>query len=447
MRVWLSSQSYPPEPPFTYNVPMDRNTANEGFPRAVMHIDGDSFFVSCELTRRPWLQGRPAVTGQERGMATAVNYEAKALGVVRGMRTAMIRRNYPSVVILPSDYRLYAQYAQRMYAIVRRYAEEVEEYSIDECFALLRPGTGERAGQSYEETARAIQADLHRSLGITFSVGVGVNKVTAKIASKWRKPAGLTMMPLDSIPAYLRDLPIGKVWGIGSATTVRLRKLGIVTAQDLATKDRAWVAEHCDKPLGEIYEELRGNSVKELSIEGRDPSSVQRVRTFYPATRDRAFLWSQLSYHAEDACMRLRGKGLAAGRASLSLKTQDFQYLRAEAVLPDPSAAPEEILRALEPVFDRMWRETDRGVMFRAAGISLHALRPADQAEQGLFAAPARHTGARLVHAAADRLARKFGKHSIFLGSSFKAMKRGGDLEEPTGTARAWDVIYLGEVV
>jgi DNA polymerase-4 len=122
---------------------MTRDAHDDDFPKAILHVDGDSFFVSCELTRRPDLRGRPVVTGEERGIATAVNPAAKKLGVVRGMRTREIRRSFPSVVILPSDYVMYAQYARRMYDIVGRYTDKVEEYSIDECFADL---TGLKCG-------------------------------------------------------------------------------------------------------------------------------------------------------------------------------------------------------------------------------------------------------------------------------------------------------------
>jgi nucleotidyltransferase/DNA polymerase involved in DNA repair len=374
-----------------------------------------------------------------------------------------------------------------MYAIVRRYTDFVEEYSIDECFAdvteAARKGGGGVAG--VEAVARAIQDDLHRLLGVSFSVGVGVNKVTAKIASKWRKPRGLTLMPREAIDGFLAELPIGKVWGIGSATTVKLRKLGVATALDLYRKDRAWVAEHCDKPLAEIYEEFHGAYVKELESTGRDPASVQRTRTFHPAVganaAGQAFLWSQISYHVEDACARLRGQDLVARRVGFFLKTQEFQYLRGEALLPDPSAAPEEVLRAVEPEFERMWRKvvkssgaageghlpeqvtmtnhsataednrfgrvgSPHAVLFRAAGVSLGGLMAVDFGSNQLFGISVRTKASRAIHATLDRLARKFGKHSVFLGSSFAAMKYGGDFDEPTGTDRAWDVIYLGEV-
>jgi DNA polymerase-4/DNA polymerase V len=420
------------------------------YPRAILHVDGDSFFVSCELTRLPHLKGRPVVTGVERGIATAMSREAKALGIHRGMRIRDIRRQYPETIILPSDYRLYAMYARRMYSIVRKYARTVEEYSIDECFADLTglagraDGPAHMRGMRYEDIALAIQADLHESLGITFSMGLGVNKVTAKIASKWDKPAGSTFMPKGSIKSYLADLPIGKVWGIGRSTTMQMGKLGISTALDLAMKDRAWVAHHCDRPVAEIYEELQGNFVKEL-CEGSVPISVQRTRTFHPPSRDAAYVWSQISYHAEEACMRLRSQGLVAVRASLFLKSQEFQYFRGEAELPDPSAAPEDVLRALRPAFQKVWNERRHsGLMYRAAGVSLSGLRAEDAGSATLFEPAGKVGVSGMVHKAVDHIVHRFGHRAIYLGSSFRAMKGEGDFvpdERPN-----FDIIYLGEV-
>ncbi|MDE2020754.1 MAG: DNA polymerase IV, partial [Patescibacteria group bacterium] len=105
------------------------------FPRAILHIDGDAFFASCEQSRDPKLKGRPVVTGKERGIAASMSYEAKARGVTRGMRLSEIRRVCPEVVLLPSDYETYSILSKRFFDLVRRYTPDVEEYSIDECFA------------------------------------------------------------------------------------------------------------------------------------------------------------------------------------------------------------------------------------------------------------------------------------------------------------------------
>ena len=153
-------------------------------PRAILHIDGDAFFASCEQSRRPLLQERPVVTGKERGIAASMSYEAKARGV---MRLADIRKICPEAVILPSDYETYSLLSTRFFAIVRRYTPEVEEYSVDECFADVT-GLRRPLRMSYIQIAERIKQYLDTELGFTFSVGLAPNKVVAKIASKWQSP-------------------------------------------------------------------------------------------------------------------------------------------------------------------------------------------------------------------------------------------------------------------
>jgi DNA polymerase-4/DNA polymerase V len=107
------------------------------FPRAILHIDGDSFFAACEVAKNPSLRGKPVITGKERGIVSAATYEAKARGVKRGVPLHEALKACPDAIILPSDYETYSLFSNRMYEIVRRYTPAVEEYSIDECFADL----------------------------------------------------------------------------------------------------------------------------------------------------------------------------------------------------------------------------------------------------------------------------------------------------------------------
>src|SRR5438105_12697041 len=98
------------------------------FPRAILHIDGDAFFASCEQSRNPSLKGKPVITGKERGIVASMSYEAKARGVTRAMRLADVKRVCPEAVLLPSDYETYSILSQRLFAIVRKYTPDVEEY-------------------------------------------------------------------------------------------------------------------------------------------------------------------------------------------------------------------------------------------------------------------------------------------------------------------------------
>ena len=131
---------------------------------------------------------------------------------------------------------------------------------------------------SYEQMAEKIKHDLDTELGFTFSLGLAPTKVLAKIASKWMKPSGLTVIPSSMAQHFLGMLPTEKVWGIGSNTSALLRKYGVITALDFASKDFEWVRSHLTKPHIEIWQELRGESVDPVSTGGKailrlDPKS------------------------------------------------------------------------------------------------------------------------------------------------------------------------------
>ena len=198
------------------------------WPKAIVHIDADAFFASCEQARDPKLKGKVVITGKERGIASAVSYEGKALGIKRGMRIPEIKRLCPEAVHLPSDYETYSLYSARMFSTVRDYTNVVEEYSMDECFAELT-GLRRPRRMSYPVMAAHIQHDLEVKLGMTFSIGLAPTKVVAKIASKWQKPSGLTVISGRELPDYLRQLPVGEVWGIEKQTASRAFRKFVTT--------------------------------------------------------------------------------------------------------------------------------------------------------------------------------------------------------------------------
>jgi DNA polymerase-4 len=304
---------------------MEPPLALHAFPRAIFHIDGDAFFASCEQSRRPKLQGRPVVTGKERGIAASMSYEAKVCGMTRGMRISEIRKLCPEAVILPSDYETYSLLSKRFFAIVRRYTPDVEEYSIDECFAdvtsLHRP-----LRMSYLQIAERIKQDLDTKLGFTFSVGLAPNKIVAKIASKWQKPSGLTAISGRELHHYLAKLPVEHVWGIGHQTTALLYKHGVKTALHFARQPEAWVKKDFSKPFYQIWQELNGAYVFELVTgEHETYHTIQKVKTFTPASSHRDFLFAQLAKNIENACIKLRKYKLATQRVVIFLRTQQFR--------------------------------------------------------------------------------------------------------------------------
>ncbi len=383
----------------------------------ILHVDGDAFFASCEVARDPRLRGRPVVVGGLRGIAVALTYEAKARGVVRGMPMFQIRQLCPDVVVLPGDYELYSLMAKRMYAIVRRFAGAVEEYSIDECFADV---TNSRTTQcpTYTELGAAVKRDLEGETGVSFSVGVAPTKVLSKIASKFRKPSGMVSIDMHTRAEYLAQTAVGKLWGVGRATTGTLMQQGITTALQLANQTDWWVARQ-HKPLRFMHAELNGVSVYPVVDVSADLKSTASTRTFRPPSSDRAFLRAQLSHNIEEACTRARTNELVSSYAYCFLKSQDFQYRRFEVPLPRTNAQG-EVASAVLPLFERAFVP---GIMYRATGITLAELSSARVTQGNLFDNGSAHDARVGAMHAYDDVRERFGKGSIFLASSMLARK------------------------
>jgi DNA polymerase-4/DNA polymerase V len=388
------------------------------FPRAILHIDGDAFFASCEQSRRPKLQGRPVVTGKERGIAASMSYEAKARGVTRGMRISDIRKLCPDAVILPSDYETYSLLSKRFFAIVRRYTPDVEEYSVDECFADLT-GLRRPLRMSYIQIANRIKEDLDTELGFTFSVGLAPNKVVAKIASKWRKPSGLMAIPEKELHHYLAKLPVENVWGIGHQTTALLNKHGVKTALQFAQRPEAWVKKHFSKPFYHIWQELNGAYIFELVTgEHETYHTIQKVKTFTPPSGNRDFVFAQLAKNIENACIKLRKYQLATERVLIFLRSQDFHDTGLEMDLSGPTSFPNDILRVVSPAFDDLFAPA---TLYRATGVILCKLSEAYYGQLDLFGEVIRLQRLSNLYECVDTLREKYGKHTVFLGASFLA--------------------------
>ncbi len=423
--------------------------AVHSYRKCILHVDGDSFFASCEIAHNPQLRGKPVVTGWERGIATSLTYEAKKLGVVRGMKVSDIKKFFPQVIVMASHYELYSLYSLRMYSIVRRYTPDIEEFSVDECYADL---TGLRIvhHSTYEEIALKIKHDLETELGMTFSMGIGPNKTIAKLASKYKKPSGFTPVPAKRVHIFLDGMPVEKICGVGPSTTAQFNKLGIKTALDLAKKNMAWVDDNLSKPFREIWAELHGEFIFKLKTGSvPDYQSIMKAHTFIP-TQDKEVVFSEISRHIESLCIRLRKYKLGTSVVCLSIKTQSFSYKNVDLLLPRPTAVPEEILPHLRLKFDSLWKSSIQGKhIIRASSITLGHLVDITARHEDLFGASSKAEKLYDVYSAIDSLAGKFGRGTVFLGSSFNASEAAVKDSKKMGTyhkKRNLDIPILGWV-
>lgn len=384
------------------------------FPRAIMHMDADAFFTSVEQALHPELRGRPVVTGQERGIIACASYEAKALGVARGITLADARKLCPDLTILPSDYESYSLFSKRMFDILGRFTPDVEEYSIDEAFADI---TGMRRvfRCSYEDIGRKIQETMRRELGITVSVGLSVSKALAKLCSKFRKPAGLTAVPGQFIHILLQRTPLEKVWGFGPNTTDLLRKLGLKTAMDYVNRSEGWAGKLLGKKGREIWHELRGNSVWKVDLAPKQNyASIMKSKTFTPPSTDRSVVFAEMVRNADGAMAKARRFALRPRRIGVVLRRQNFSHDGCEAMLSRATASTQEAMPVVEMLFGRMFRD---GVEYRATLVALMDLESDTEQQYELFEDPLRIDAMRRLSEAVDEVNDRFGRRAVASGA------------------------------
>ncbi len=404
----------------------------------ILHIDGDSFFVACHVALEPHLKGKPVITGAERGIASAMSREAKNIGITRGMPVFRIKAEFPEVIILSSDYKLYSIFSNRMYNIVRRYSSKVEPYSIDECFADL-----EGNQEEVERLGRKIKNDLETDLGMTFSVGIAATKSLAKVASSHRKPSGFTFMEVHMIENFLKEVPIGDVWGIGWRSAPRLRARGLLTAFDFISQTEATLQTYYSKPYQELWYELRGVRIHTVHTHFEIQKSIMKTETFTSPSSDKEYIFSELSKNVEQAMHKLREMGLYAGSMNFYLKTQEFRYIGSSIEFSETNR-PEDIITKIRPLFEKIYKTKTR---YRKTGVTLHKL--SEYRRQSLF--ETKDPEGDVLYTALDRLAEKYGMAPVFLSSSLQAKEkkrvypRTHLLSKPPGV-RPLSIPLMGEV-
>jgi DNA polymerase-4/DNA polymerase V len=284
---------------------------------------------------------------------------------------------------------------------------------------------------SYEGIAAAMKREVGRELGISVSVGLSLTKVLAKVASRHRKPDGLTIIPGRAIASFLKELPVEKIWGIGPATTQYLNKLGIRTALEFARLSEKEVRRRLTKPGVEIWQELRGEGAYVVSPEEKTAyTSISKTKTFSPPTNDPDYLFAHLLRNLESACIKARRYQLAPTRMIAFLKKAHFDTAGREARLSRPCAYPLEASPLLRDLFNDTYQQ---GEFYRATGIILFQLVPDARTQYSLFEDPLRADHIRALYSAMDSLTGKYGKHTLHLGASHPIEVHGkGKRGEPT---------------
>ena len=397
------------------STPPSQPVTLEQYPRAIVHFDGDAFFTSVEQALHPEWRGRPVVTGRERGIIACASYEAKALGIQRGVALHEARRRCPELVILPSDYETYSLYSKRMFDIARRFTPVVEEYSIDEGFADLT-GLRRLFHASYEDIARRFQQTVQAELDITVSIGLSLSRSLAKLCSKLRKPRGFTAVAGYHIHLLLARTPLDKVWGFGPNTTALLAKLGLRTAFDFVSRPAPWAERMLGKVGRDLWHELRGHVVQPVATAEKSAQyTVSKCKTFTAPCADRDFVLAKLIRNIESACIKLRRHRLRARSLIVALRQKDYRQDALAARLDRATAATPDVVPLAVHLFGQLYRA---GVEYRSTSIVLGRLEAEGERQLDLFEDRVRIEKTGRIAATVDAVNAQFGKHKVSLGTA-----------------------------
>jgi DNA polymerase IV len=357
----------------------------------VAHLDADAFYVSVELLRHPELRGRPVVVAGSgpRAVVTTASYEARRFGVGSAMPAARARRLCPNAVFLTPDFAFYRRASAQMMEVVRAHVERVEVVGLDEAYLDLEGLFSPHAAM------RRLVAEIRSATQLTCSVGIGPNKLVAKVASDAEKPAGFLALTRAEACARFAGSPPGLVPGIGPKTQARLGELGLTTLAALAAASEQLLVERFGANLGrELRRRARFEHDGEVGA-ARKVVSESRERTFDRDLCEPADLQRALGAMAGELGASLAKRGRSGRTIAIKVRLDDFTTVTRAHTVAEPTCDAELIAaHAL-----RLLREYAPARPVRLLGVRVAGLQHATAA-----GAPA---GAREVGegATADQLA------------------------------------------
>lgn len=303
----------------------------------VLHVDMDSFFASVEVREKPELAGLPVVVGADpdrgkgRGVVCTCSYEAREYGIHSAMPVSQAYKLCPDAAFLPVNIRLYVQVSDNVMEIMKGFAGKFQQYSIDEAFLVPGPDI-----KSFEEAALCalrIKDEIRREERITCSVGVGPNKLIAKIASKFQKPDGLTVVRPEDVQDFVFPLDVSKIPGIGQKTTEALKLMGITRVEELANCDIQRLTEKFGKMGLWLKQAAHGLDFSEIKESEEAVKSISRSSTFKENTNDPVKIAGYLELLAESVHKSLVKHQFLYKVVTIRVRYDDFSaYTRSKTI-------------------------------------------------------------------------------------------------------------------
>lgn len=396
-------------------------------PKIVAHADMDAFYAAVEQLDDPSLRGRPVLIGgrEGRGVVLTASYEARPWGVGSAMSMAVALRRCPQAICVPPRFERYVEISKIIMSVFRDFSPTVEPLSLDEAFIEMTGAEGvfgkpRRMGQLIKDAVREATG------GLTVSVGVSGTKYVAKVASDYRKPDGLTIVPPSRARAFLAPLPVSCLWGAGPVTAGRLNALGFHTIGEIAVADPLVLSRSLGN-MGPHFQALARAEDPRRVRSRRSARSVGCERTLSEDVSDPELLALYLRRSADQIARRMRKKGIVARGVRVKLKTRSFRQHTRQTVLRVPTQVAETLADAGVALLD----EFEHHEPYRLVGMAAYDLRPERPEQLDLFVGDARRLR---LEQAMDAVARRFGS---------KLVRRAEDLANPRGMSMAPNLDFM----
>jgi DNA polymerase V len=405
--------------------------------QAVVLIDGNNFYASCEAMVDPAVIGRPLVVlSNNDGCIVSRSAEARALGIPMGQPYFQVKRQLErqGVIVRSSNYALYADMSQRLMAVLEEWVEALEIYSIDEAFGLLhRPGPANGSSDlssSSDLTAwgQALRRDVQRRLGLPVAVGIAPTKVLAKLANKWAKTAAagggpapavfdLGACPAAQVEAVLAATAIEDVWGIGKKLSRWCRLRGCADARSLRDLPSGELRHRCGVVGVRLQQELRGHACLPLELVPAAKRETCVSRSFSQPVTTLAHLKEAVASYTARAAEKLRRQRQRAGALTVFVRSSPFNgtsyYANAATVrLPLASHDTAVLLAAALPLAEALFRPHKP---LQKAGVLLQQLEDEATLQHHLLVplSPQQQRRRERLLATIDQLNRRYGSGTV----------------------------------
>lgn len=360
--------------------------------RAIFHIDVNSAFLSWSAVKLLSEGGSdirlvPSVVSGDpsdrRSIITAASMPAKKLGIKTAQPVSMALRSYPNLVIVRGDWAWYKQCSDGFMEICRSYSPVLQKFSIDECFIDMSLRLYRK---DPVEVATRLKDEIHEKLGFTVNVGIGSNKLLAKMASDFEKPDKVHTLWEEEVPEKMWPLPVGELLWVGKKTRERLSSYGIYTIGDLARRPENALAKIVGKKYAtQLHENANGRDNEPVETEQQEAKSISAERTFAKDITETAALDRELFNVACIVAHRMRRHEFRGSVVSIFVKHSDFSTVQKQCTLPQPTDVTALILNGGRRMLSEIW---DGHTPVRQVGLGVSKLTHESAVQMSLFEDP-----------------------------------------------------------